>query len=95
MNTVEAESLLANRLTEYRRLPYGQLASRVDQQDEFEVRGKSGTEYQIAIQFFWDSRPQENIRVFGAVDEGWTASSPLCDGFIMAPDGSFIGEESV
>jgi len=49
--------------------------------------------YQIEIQVFWDSWPGGNVRVMGAVDDGgWRAFIPVSRGFIMAPDGSFVGE---
>jgi hypothetical protein len=60
-----------------------------------EAPGPSGAEYQIEVDVMWDS-PKERVkvRVFGGIDDGrfWTALSPLCESFIVAPDGSFIGE---
>lgn len=55
--------------------------------------GDSGTEYQVEIDAIWDGREGGNLRVVVAIDDGgWTAVSPLIEDFIMAPDGSFVGE---
>jgi hypothetical protein len=33
------------------------------------------------------------LRVLGSIDDGgWRALSPLCDDFVLAPDGRFVGE---
>jgi hypothetical protein len=57
------------------------------------VKGKSGIEYQVEIVAFWDDKPHGDLRVSGGVDDGgWRALHPLSDDFIMAPDGSFVGE---
>jgi hypothetical protein len=58
-----------------------------------EVSGVSETQYQVTIQVFWDSKPHGDLRVVGSIDDGgWRAFLPLSDSFIMAPDGSFVGE---
>jgi hypothetical protein len=45
------------------------------------------------LKFFWDGREEENLRVIAAIDDGgWRALSPLSEDFIVAPDGSFVGE---
>jgi hypothetical protein len=43
----------------------------------------------------WDSQREKlNILVTGAIDDGRLpgALAPLCDSFILAPDGTFVGE---
>ena len=60
-----------------------------------EVRGPSGTEYQIEINVMWDSHGDRiDIRVMGAIDDGRLPGAllPLCDSFILAPNGSSVGE---
>jgi len=49
-----------------------------------EVRGASGTAYQIEIQFFWDDKPGGTIRVAGSIDDGGIrAFVPLTDSFLV------------
>ena len=59
----------------------------------FEVEAESGTWYQGGIQVFWDDKPDGAIRVMASIDDGgWRAFVPLTDDFILAPDGTFVGE---
>ena len=59
-----------------------------------EVNGPDGMKYQIEVQAVWDSKKGGDIRVIAAVDGGEvSAFRPLTDDFIMAPDGSFVGED--
>ena len=97
MDEREARNLLSEKLAEYRALSYATLASRIAARDVdcTQVVGPSGVEYQIEVQFCWDDRPSGNIRVIGAIDDGGLrAFVPLCDSFIMAPDGRFVGENA-
>jgi len=58
-----------------------------------ELLGESGTKYYAEIQAFWDAKPEGNIRLMVSLDDGGLrAFKPLCDSFIKAPDGSFVGE---
>lgn len=95
MNKQEARTLLAEKLEDYRRLSYGELAAKIDHDDYLTAVGPSGTEYQIEVQFFWDSQPDGNIRVLGGIDDGrfLAALAPLCDSFIVSPTGESAGEE--
>jgi hypothetical protein len=93
MNTQEAQSLLSEYLAGYRNYSYDELQTRLREIDTYQVNGESGVQYQVEIQVFWDDKLQQNIRVIGAIDDGgWRAFLPLTDSFIMAPDGSFVGE---
>ena len=57
------------------------------------VTAESGTWYQGEVQMFWDDKPDGAIRVMASIDDGgWRAFVPLTDAFILAPDGTFIGE---
>ena len=54
-----------------------------------EVRGPSGVEYQIEVDILWDDEPGRALRVAGSIDDGgWRAFSPLCDDFLLEPDGT-------
>ncbi len=90
MNIVKAQSLLDVELSRYRKRSYAELHSSLDQPETFERVSPSGTVYQIEIEiFFDDDSKRSTLRVNGAIDDaGWRALSPLCDGFLVAPDGS-------
>ena len=97
MDDVEARSVLAAALEPLRKLTYEELVARMlDSIETIEVVGPSGASYQIELQGFWDDprRPGETLHVLGGIDDGTlrAAFSPLDDGFLVAPDGSFLGE---
>lgn len=85
--------MLGQALNEYRKLSNEQMRARLGARNVLEIRGKSGTGYQVEIEVIWDNKPNGNIRVLGAIDDGrLRAYSPLTRSFILAPDGSFVGE---
>jgi len=102
IDEAEARGLLAKELARFRVVPYSELADRAargydeDTCEHVEVIGPSGAEYQIEVQFMWDGLrgETEDVRVMGTIDNGCAPSvvMPLCDDFIMAPDGHFVGE---
>lgn len=93
MNKAEATSLLSQELSRYRELPYAELFWLIDHSETFERTAPSGVIYQIEMQVFIDDVSRQTLRVLGSIDDGgWRALSPLCDDFILAPDGSFVGE---
>jgi hypothetical protein len=93
MNKTEAKSLLSQELSRYRELPYAELFSLIDHSETFERAAPSGLTYQIEMQVFVDDISRQTLRVVGSIDDGgWRAFAPLCDDFILAPDGSFVGE---
>jgi len=93
MDKKEAEELLREKLAEYRKLPYRDLVAKIDREDQFEVTGESGAEYQIEVQCFWDSKPSGNVRVMATIDDGGLRSFlPLCQDFILTPKGRFVEE---
>ena len=93
MNKKEAQSLLSKILAGYRKYSFAELQSRLGKIDARQVNAESGAQYQVEVQLMWDDDRQQNIRVMGAIDDGgWRAFLPLTDSFIMAPDGSFVGE---
>jgi hypothetical protein len=92
VNTAEARQLLAAKLAELRRRSYSDLL-RLMEPEGLEVAGPSGVTYQLEVEAFWDDEPQRNLRVLASIDDGgWRAFHPLTDDFIVAPDGSFVGE---
>ncbi len=93
MNEIEAKSILGQELSRYRRHSYSELLSLVDRSETFERASPSGVTYQIEMQVFFDDQSQRTLRVIGAIDDGgWRALKPMCDDFIIARDGSFVGE---
>jgi hypothetical protein len=95
MNKEEARSILSEHLTGYRSRSYAELASWVSERrnDTPEVVAPSGTRHYIEIQFFWDDRPNGNVRVVGSIDDGGLrAFLPMTDSFILNPEGRFVGE---
>jgi hypothetical protein len=95
MDKTEARALLAQELARYRGQTYHDLAKLVDTNSMVQVRGTSGTEYQIEISVMWDSpREKTDVRVLGSIDDGHVPAAffPLSDDFIIAPDGKFVGE---
>jgi hypothetical protein len=102
MDIEEARSLLREELNRFRLLTYSELVALVDTEPHCTYPiGASGAEYQIEIQIFGDGGRKafvdgtsRNIRVMGAIDDGCApyAFTPLCESYIMRPDGTFIGE---
>ena len=95
MDNREARDLLAKELERYRSETWEQLQRLLTTCEKLEVKGTSGTTYQIGINAVWDDWGSGgDLRVMGSIDDMtfWRAIRPLCDDFIMAPDGSFVGE---
>ena len=91
MDENEARGILTKKLAAYRARTYAELAALVGDVETCEAVGSSGAAYQIEINVHWDNRPGGDIRVIGGIDDGgWRAFCPLCDAFIMTPDGSFV-----
>jgi hypothetical protein len=95
VNDEEAKRILNGVVAALRREPYGTLVARyLDESDGYAVVAESGVEYQVEVQAFWDSpRRPGNLRVMISIDDGgWRAFHPLSTDFIVASDGSFVGE---
>jgi len=92
VNKAEARQLLAAKLAELRHQSYSDLL-RLMEPEGLEVAGPSGAIYQLEVQAFWDDKRSRHLRVLASIDDGgWSAFIPLTDDFIIAPDGSFVGE---
>jgi len=94
MDKTEAKLTLEQELSRYRELSYAELRALIGHIEAFERGAPSGTNYQIEIEVVFDDiRAKRDLRVLGAIDDGgWRSFAPLSDSFIMAPDGSFVGE---
>jgi hypothetical protein len=88
MDREEALSLLDAHLDQYRKLRYAEIAAKIGEEEFPVVVGPSGTEYQMEIQIRWDHKPNGNIRVLGAIDDGTFrgAFKPVCSDLIVRPD---------
>ena len=94
MDKREAKALLAAQLAQYRSRSYTDLQRLLTTRDTPNARGESGIVYQLVFDAFWDDKRRGHLRVMGSIDDGGIrAFFPLCDSFIMAPDGTFIGED--
>jgi hypothetical protein len=92
----EAQQIASERLETLQKVPYPELVDRYFRQPQHEEAvGPSGSHYDVQIVAFWDSpKKSQNLRVRVSVDDGvgrFVRSVPFAD-FILAPDGTFIGE---
>ena len=95
MDREEAIGLLNAKLDDYRQIPYAELVSKIDTNVVIEVSGPSGVEYQIEIQVMWDHKPNGDIRVLGAIDDGGLrAFMPFCSDLIVRPDEQDVDGQS-
>lgn len=88
MNKFEAQKILSEELARFNGRSHSELTQFVGDEhvEAYEVRAASGSAYRIEIQFFWDDRPGETIRVAGSVDDGgFRAFMPLTDSFLCEP----------
>jgi hypothetical protein len=93
MDNSEAAAVLRGHLQEYRRRSYSDLVGLLGKPQVAELQGLSGVAYQLEVLVHWDDRPGGALRVLGSVDDGGSrALKPLTDDFILAPDGTFVGE---
>ena len=93
MNTQEAKRILEDDLTSYCECGYAELRRKVEsgQVDTHEIQGASGVDYQLEIQYFWDSKPGATIRVIGSIDDGGIrAFFPVTNSFLIHPAGEAV-----
>jgi hypothetical protein len=90
----EARTILAEQVSALRSRSYEELrTSLLNDSETFEIVGASGTKYQVELQAHWDSGNGGPLRVFALIDDGgWRSFKPMGEDFILAPDGSFVGE---
>ncbi len=87
------QSLLTPITDQYRKRSYEFWHERLNGEPiTFELVSDGGVECQVEISAFWDSKPNADIRVMFAIDDGWNACFPFAEDFIIAPDGTFVGE---
>ena len=90
----EARQVARQRLDDLRTVPYDELVARFFHRPEHErVTSSSGVDWDLSIESFWDDRENENLRVLVVVDDSKRRFRRVpSESFIIAPDGSFVGE---
>jgi creatinine amidohydrolase len=77
MDKTEAGELLCDHLNSWRTRSYQELVGRIGEGYPSEAKGRSGAEYQVRVEVFWDGEAHGNIRVIGSIDDGrWRAVLP-------------------
>ena len=80
-------------MADFRRRTYAELRKLLREPQVAELRGASGATYQVEVCVMWDERSEGPLRVIGSIDDGGLrAFLPLCEDFVVAPNGSFGGE---
>jgi len=93
MDNAEAMAVLRDHLQRYRQRSYDELVALLGKPQVAELPGPSGATYQLEVVVHWDHRPGGALRVIGSIDDRrLSALKPLTDDFILAADGTFIGE---
>jgi hypothetical protein len=95
MDRDEAAVVAESVISRLRSMSYRALVDQfLDEVEVEEIVGPSGVTYQVEIQGRWDSGKPPDLRMLVGVDDGgWRSSfSPVDRSFIMADDGSFVGE---
>jgi hypothetical protein len=106
MQQFTTQKIIDDRVNKLRKLPYAEIKDRF--KDECgciveEVSGSDGTPYQLDIQFFYDDKELQTIRVHGSlyaiqpITPWWKfwklIDSPVATSdFIISPDGTFVDE---
>ena len=94
MKKTAYQSLLLPIVADYRQRPYDFWLTHLDGEPiTIQITADDGTRCQVEISVFCDDKPDEDIRVMFAIDDGgWRAFAPVTDSFIIAHDGTFVGE---
>ena len=94
MDKAEALQLAMGKVRELRAMPWAELRDRFLRMSEtVAIAGPSGATYQVKTHAVWDGKRDADLRVFVEVDDGgWRAFIPVSESFIIAPDGSFVGD---
>lgn len=92
MDKIEALKLLTEQMQTFKNKSYADLVNMIGDVWAEQIKGEAPYDYTIEIQVFWDSRPNGDLRIIGSIDDGGFRSSfsPLCDGFIVTPEGKII-----
>ena len=93
MDKQRAKAILSEQMSQLRSQTYSQLKEFMGNSQHLEITAPSGKEYQLEFESWWDDKQESNLRVVVSIDDrGLRAFFPLTNSFIIAPDGSFVGE---
>ncbi len=95
MDEAEARALLAEVTDQLRTESYPALVAQyIRKTGVVDLVGTSGIAYCVEVQGVWDSGRPGDVRIMAGIDDGHFRSAlrPLTEDFVMAPDGSFLGE---
>ena len=89
-----AHPLMHQQLQTLWRCSYHDLILRMGHPETVPATGEDRKTYQLEVQVFWDSKKGGDIRAIVSGDDSTFPSVmfPLADSFIMARDGSIVGE---
>jgi len=88
-----AYDFINQEISSLRTQAYADLVARIGKAAHNEFLAHDGNSYLMETEIFWDSKKGGNIRVTVCVDGGGvSAVFPVSDAFIMAPDGTIVGE---
>lgn len=90
----EAREILQRQVDRLRGTSYAELCTQLGEPQAFEVESPTGRVFQLEVETFWDDERARTLPVMAAIDDstGWRIRDYLRDEFIVAPDGSFVGE---
>ncbi|PCJ61268.1 MAG: hypothetical protein COA79_06725 [Planctomycetota bacterium] len=93
-NKKEAKKILSSELDKFRNKTYEELKKSINEVLAFEIQLTSTENYQLEIEFFWDDKPNNDIRVMGSIDNGHGLSAfiPITDSFIKDSSNNFVDE---
>lgn len=86
MDKAEAKQIIGEQLARFS--DHAALVPLVESRhvETLEVRGASGTAYQVEVQFFWDDVRRRIVRVVGSIDDGGIrAFMPLTETLLISP----------
>jgi hypothetical protein len=91
-----ARGIIEERLQHLRHVPYGELLKRRGETHFECIPGARGREFRVETTVRWDRpKKKDNLRVMVWVAGGGISPMrPMGDDFILAPNGSFVGERS-
>lgn len=93
MDKAEARVVAKAQLERFRSKPFADLKPLLEKVEAFGVNASSGQAYDIEVHAIWDERPDGNIRIFCEASAGfWSSMFPVCESFVMSPEGRLIGE---
>ena len=92
LNKAEARPIAEQVLAEWRLRPYSELVAWIDKPHHADMRGASGTLYQVVVNVFYDTGPTKRnplppVRIFVNIDNGGlSAFLPLSVTDVVPPD---------